>query len=43
MRLAEASWSSFTPVMAAIHSFILAVGAHLHLGGQRLAFLSDIV
>lgn len=43
MGLAEASWSSFTLVMAAIHSFILTVVAHLHLGGQRLAFLGDII
>jgi len=43
MSLGEASWSSFTPVMPHIHSFTLAVGAHLHLGGQRLAFLGDII
>lgn len=43
MGLAEAGWSSFTPTMAAIHSFMLAAGAHLHLGGQRLAFLGDII
>lgn len=38
MGLAEASWSSLTLMMA-----VPAARAHLHLGGQRPAFLGDII
>lgn len=42
----EASWSFFTSTPGChpqLYPLALAVRAHLHLGGQRLALLSDII